>query len=77
MKIIAVDYKGKHFVLMDENRLDVFDDVNEYINVEKLLNNDFMLIRHVEDCLYYGIPAYIGNNKELNEKIKKYEQTFK
>ncbi len=69
-KIVATDYKGKHFVLQDDNLVDpAFEYVIDYINVDMIINNDKALKEHIADCIYYGIPAYSGNNKELNDKI--------
>ena len=67
INIVAVDYKGKHFILTDKNCVTDFDYVDEYVDVEKTIKNN--LENHVRDCIYYGIPAYIGENKELKEKI--------
>lgn len=69
-KIIAEDYKGKWFILQDE---DIESDYErKEINVEWVMNEG--LREHVENCLYYGIPTYIGDNKELKEKIAKIQE---
>lgn len=75
MKIIATSYKGKHFVLEDEDCVDEFDIIDD-IDVGRVISNESSLRNHVVDCIYYGIPAYIGNNKELKDKIDKIEQEF-
>lgn len=69
-KIVAADYKGKWFVLQDEGMEDDFG-LRPEINVEYVTNAG--LREHVENCQYYGIPAYIGQNKELRAKIKEIE----
>ena len=70
MKIIADDYKGKWFVLQDSD-IDC-DFERKEINVDWVLGEG--LREHVENCLYYGIPAYLGKDKELHAKIKKIEK---
>jgi len=67
-RIRAYDYKGKWFILMDEDRADFHDYERKEVNVEYVMNDG--LKEHVYNCLYYGISAYVGNDKELNEKIK-------
>ena len=32
---------------------------------------DEFLKEHVDTCVYYGIPAYIGKDAALNERIDK------
>ncbi|HRF70618.1 MAG TPA: hypothetical protein PKV66_04235 [Candidatus Pelethenecus sp.] len=70
-----IDYKGKWFVLQDKGipdpqELDII--INEVESGD--LDNDW-LEEHVENSMYYGIPAYIGEDKILNERIKTiYEQ---
>jgi hypothetical protein len=76
MKKVLVDYKGKHYVIQDEDSLDeAWDEVVGEITEEQL--TDHFLEGHVDACMYYGIPAYIGGDKELNKRIdnllKKYE----
>lgn len=70
MKIKAVDYKGKHFILYDEDRLDdEMDDIINYIDVDTVITTD--LADHVSSCMYYGIPAYVGSNEELKKEIER------
>ena len=70
--IVAVDYKGKHFVLMDKDRVDdIFDIVDDNIDIKTVIEKN--LKAHVMDCIYYGIPAYVGSNKELENKIDELE----
>lgn len=60
-----VDYKGKFTIACDE--LDETD-----IEVGKISRKD--LIEQAEwrkgDARYFGIPAYIGEDKELNKIFK-------
>jgi len=73
-KIVASDYKGKWFVLQDEDVEDEYDLVRDEIDVHWVMGEG--LQEHVENCRYYGIPAYIGKNEELKAKIKKIEDEF-
>lgn len=68
MKIVAVDYKGKHFILHDEDCVTDFDYIDDNIDIQHVIDHN--LERYVNDCLYYGIPTYLGNNRVLIEKIK-------
>ncbi len=67
--IVAIDYKGKHFMLTDENRVDEMDFIDQNINVPFIIENQGALENHVADCLYYGIPAYVGSSKALNDRV--------
>lgn len=70
MKIIAIDYKGKYFTLQDDDIvLDYMEYPLPYIDVEHIISNDQNLREHVEQCQYYGIPAYYGTNVELQKRI--------
>ena len=64
MAIICSDYKGKWFVLEDG---DPAHNECPEVNLEYVLGVG--LSDHVENCRYYGIPAYIGSDSALNEKI--------
>lgn len=72
MKIVAADYKGKWFVLQDEDIEDEFCAIRPEISIEYVTGEG--LRDHVENCLYYGIPAYLGNDKELHDKIRQIEK---
>ena len=72
MKIIADDYKGKWFVLQDED-IDC-DFERKEINIDWVMNEG--LKEHVENCLYYGIPSYIGKNEELKKRIEILERNL-
>lgn len=73
MSIIASDYKGKWFVLEDEPG-DDFSFERKEINVGWVISEG--LREHVENCNYYGIPAYVGADKELHAKIEAIEKTL-
>lgn len=72
MKKVAVDYKGKHFVIQDEDTLGDFDSIDPYVDVEKVIAEQ--LYNHVADCRYYGIPAYHGKDEELKKKIAEIDE---
>lgn len=78
MKLKALDYKGKHFILQDENtEEDGMDFRLPYINTEFIVENDINLENHVAQCQYYGIPAYIGGDTDLHERIEKIYKSLK
>ena len=66
MKILLVDYKGKWQVPHDEDFVDEEDlpyVVGETTKEELIKNKE----NHLEACRYYGIPAYVGKDKELKD----------
>lgn len=66
MTYYKIDYKGKHFILSDTVDDDDFD-------VGKMDDEDISdewLMDHVGVCVYFGIPAYIGKNKILRERVE-------
>ena len=65
--IIASDYKGKWFVLHDIDDVDVGYPA-QHIDVS--LGDWQKDCENMENCRYYGIPAYVGKDKELTEKIR-------
>jgi len=69
MKINRIDYKGKYHYWLDEELTEPLDMVIEELNVSSLTDDD--IYSHVDSCVYYGIPAYTGNNEELNKRVKK------
>lgn len=75
-KIVAVDYKSKYFILYDESCVDDEDFVIEYISTTAIIHNDGALKNHVNACIYYGIPAYVGSNQELKDRINKLEEEY-
>lgn len=69
MLINKIDYKGKWFVLQDRDIEDKYgmDYVIGEVESEDL---DYeYLEEHVENCMYYGIPAYVGEDEKLKERI--------
>ena len=76
MSKVAVDYKGKHFVIQDEDTLDDFDILDEFVDVEKIVNNPTLLKSHVYQCIYYGIPSYLGSDEKLKAQIEVIEKEY-
>lgn len=74
MKKVAVDYKGKHFIIQDEDALYEGDITDPYVDVDGVIEHN--LEEHVDACLYYGIPAYIGSDKKLKERIAGIEKSY-
>lgn len=71
---VAVSYKGKHFIIHDENCVDLdWDIIDPYIDMEYVLSEDG-LQEHVASCLYYGIPPYIGHDKYIHSRIEEIQQ---
>ena len=67
-----IDYKGKYFMLQDEDiPLDDMDFVIGKMTKEQITEG--FLRNHVENCNYYGIPAYIGYDKMLKARIEAIE----
>lgn len=62
------DYKGKYFVIQDYIDPDDWHDVECGEMREDEITDEF-LRGHVEQCQYYGIPAYFGKDKKLNKRI--------
>lgn len=75
MKKVAISYKGKHFIICDKDTVDEFDIILNYIDVEKVIKEN--LESHVADCAYYGIPAYLGDDVELQARILKIQNKNK
>jgi hypothetical protein len=73
-RIIASDYKGKWFVLQDEDFDLEWVHPRPEINVEYVMNEG--LYEHVENCRYYGIPAYLGKDKTLKTRIREINETI-
>lgn len=72
-KYYNIDYKGKHFILSDTI------DYDEYSVGETRESDitDEWLMNHVGQCVYYGIPPYVGGNEELRGRIDKVYKKFK
>lgn len=73
-KIKAVDYKGKWFTLQDELYEEGFDFERKEIDVDLVIEKS--LKEHVKNCIYYGIPAYIGKDEKLKARIKELEDVY-
>ncbi len=71
MGIIASDYKGKWFVLEDG---DPAQNERPEVNLEYVMGVG--LSDHVENCRYYGIPAYVGSDTALHAKIQAIESAL-
>lgn len=67
--LLKIDYKGKYFVLQDVAWEDDF--VCGEMSKKEL--TDEFLRAHIAQCEYFGIPAYLGKNKELLKRIDKIE----
>ena len=63
-----VDYKGKYYVIQDRIDPDDWFDIECGEITDEQLTDEF-LKGHVAECLYFGIPAYSGDNKELQGRI--------
>ena len=70
MKLI--DYKGKYSIATDE--CDEDDIVVGEISKEDLIKQ---IPERVEACTYYGIPVYIGEDKEIEDLIEKEYEKLK
>ena len=57
-----IDYKGKATIIQDKDRLDEFDFVVGEITHEDAIKE---ALTRRKDSIYYGIPAYVGKDKEL------------
>lgn len=67
MNFKKIDYKGKYFTIED-----VDDDWNYTIGEitkKEALEPEFVK-SHKRECLYYGIPPYIGEDKDLLKVYK-------
>ena len=69
MKKLKIDYKGKWFVLQDEVWDDAFETEIGEIDDEDI--TDEFLEEHIENCMYYGIPEYVGKDENLIKRIYK------
>lgn len=76
MKKVAIDYKGKHFVITDEDLVNEFDSIDPYVDVERILDSETTLLSYVADCNYYGIPTYHGSDARLKERIASIQTTL-
>jgi hypothetical protein len=74
--IKQVDYKGKYFILQDEldDKYGMDFEIGEM--KEEDITDEFLKY-HCNNCIYYGIPAYIGKNQELKDRITKIENDIR
>lgn len=66
--VFKINYKGKHYVLCDIPD-DEFEECVGFLSKREI--GDGELLSHISSCIYYGIPPYIGNDKEFNARIDK------
>lgn len=64
-----IDYKGKFSIIQDKGKEDDFDIIIGEITKEQALEKSFIDTQK-ESALYYGVPAYLGNDPELREVFK-------
>ena len=65
-----IDYKGKHFIIQDKLfELDYQCFYPKTISKKKALEKDF-IEWHKDNCEYYGIPCYIGDDKDMLKVYK-------
>lgn len=63
-KFLLADYKGKYTVIIDEDREDMFDVIVGEITKKDAIKE---ARERIGDCNYYGIPAYVGSDEDLNK----------
>jgi len=66
-KLVLADYKGKYDIIMDEDCADDLDFIVGEISKEDALEE---ASERIENCTYYGVPAYIGNDPDLLKAYK-------
>ena len=62
-KFYKSNYKGKYFVI-DVEEDDMFGYIG-FITKRHALKEEFIKT-HKENCDYYGIPCYLGDDKDMN-----------
>ena len=62
-----IDYKGKTDFIQDKDCIDFEDTIVGEITLEEAKQQ---LKVRMEEAIYYGIPVYIGKNKELLDLIE-------
>ena len=62
-----IDYKGKYTIIADN--LDEYDMSVGTISRENAIKE---MEHRVPICIYYGIPAYVGKDKELETIMHRY-----
>ena len=71
-----IDYKGKYFILQDPNTPDEYGMDFEIGEMKEDQLTDSFLLAHNEACRYYGIPAYIGSDVNLKERLAKLDSEY-
>ncbi len=66
-----VDYKGKYTIACDDDCVDSMDFIVGDITKAEIIAD---AKNRMEACEYYGIPVYVGNDKDLL-KIFGYKQS--
>ena len=72
MKYKLADYKSKYFVIQDE----LEDEDYPFFPTKEMSHEDMtneFLKEHVKNANYYGIPAYVGDDKQLQGRIRFFE----
>ena len=72
MLLYLNDYKGKYFVLSDTPD-DMIGDIGTMDSDD--ITDDW-LFDHVDACVYFGIPAYIGNDQGLKQRVDELYKNF-
>lgn len=62
-----IDYKGKFTIIMDKGREDDLDYIVGEISLEDAIKE---CPERIGDAMYYGVPAYLGDNEELRRIYK-------
>ena len=54
--------------MVDDDRFDEEEDFEAHYDTKYYLT-DKGLSEHVYNCMYYGIPAYLGKDEQLQKRI--------
>ncbi len=68
-----IDYKGKFDIIQDKDLKDSLDVVSGEISKEHALREANI---RTQFAIYYGVPAYLGKDKELLEKYNFYRDRY-
>lgn len=76
MKIKLIDYKGKFDIWQDQsyNLGDGWDLERGVIDSDSLTDSD--IEEQHELSRYYGVPAYMGDDKRINDKIEELDKLY-
>jgi len=66
---LKINYKGKYFVIQDKIIEPACDYSIGEISKKNAMKQEFV-DEHKAHCRYYGIPTYIGDDKDLNKIYK-------